>query len=437
MGRALAVAVAAVCVASLPAAARGVPQAAPSPARAAAEAAPVLGIDFFARDGLLAWFDPLTLRPLRGRKVPLARHFSSWSFSADRSLLALGGGETADVRLVDARRMRLLGDVPLGPGEGVGGVSWLRPDRLLALVVGGRAGALAVVDPQRRRVLRRVPLPRPVWEAVRLPDGLVLLLGASGSFRPVGLAVVDADGGVRLATVSRIEIGTVASERAGQPFARTRRPGIAVDPERRRAYVVSAGSELAEVDLDSLAVSYRPLSETVSLLGRLRDWLEPQAQAKLFAGPERTARWLGDGLIAVAGADYSVANDRDGTPRSVSRAAGLRLIDVRTGTVRTLAPGASRLALAGGLLFAEGGSYDATGWSDRIGLVAYDLAGRERYRLYAGEVAWLAAAGSFGYVWRDRRVDVVDLAGGAVLRTLEPAQAERMPTLLAAQSSDY
>ena len=58
--------------------------------------APLLGISYRGSLGTLGWFDPMTLQPLRGRKVALADHTGSWAFSADRALLALGSWNAPD-----------------------------------------------------------------------------------------------------------------------------------------------------------------------------------------------------------------------------------------------------------------------------------------------------------------------------------------------------
>jgi hypothetical protein len=63
--------------------------------------------------------------------------------------------------------------------------------------------------------------------------------------------------------------------------------GLAVSPDGRRALVVPGGARVLEVDLRTLAVAERELSEPVSLLGRLRSWLEPAALAKGRRGEER------------------------------------------------------------------------------------------------------------------------------------------------------
>lgn len=404
---------------------------------------PVVGIAS-RPDGkpILAWFDPLSLKALPGRKAPLGLHRGAWSFSGDRSVLAIAGKTTrreAELRFIDARRMRVLGDLRLSAFGEAWLLAWVRPDRLLAVIGGEQGTQLVVVDPRARKVIRRAELPGPVWSSAstRVPGGLVLLLGAHGAFEPARVAVVDADGGVRVATVSQIPIGIVLDEQGESHAAETRHPGLAVDPSGR-AFLVGAGAPMAQIDLATLEVSYHEVSEPVSLLGRLRDWLEPAAEAKALSGPWRYARWVGDGLIAVTGSDNSAWRDAQGKEQYRARAAGLRLIDTSTWTVRTLNADTSSFQAGSGLIFAMGGSWDSsTDTREGVGIVAYDVGGRERYRLHSGEDAWLNVAGSLGYIYGDEseRVEIVDLAAGEVLARLDRGSREEWPYLLAANGS--
>ncbi|MBA2383134.1 MAG: hypothetical protein H0V68_00505 [Actinobacteria bacterium] len=406
--------------------------------------APVLGIA--ARPdgrGILAWFDPISLKTLPGRKAPLGTHRGAWSFSHDRSVLAIADYKKSELRFIDARRMRVLGDLRLSGGGTAWLLSWVRPDRLLAVVGGEQATQLVVVNPRTRAVVRRTELPPgPVWSSATtgVTGGLVLLLGADGAFEPTRVAVVDADGGVRVATVSQILIGTVWKEREGEsPVGDIRQPGLAVDPSGGRAFLIGAGAPVAEIDLATLDVSYHEVSEPISLLGRLRHWLEPAAQAKVLTGPTRYARWVSDDLIAVAGSDRSTWKDAQGKEQYRARAAGVRLIDTRTWTVRTLNADATSFQTGSGVVFAMGGSWDSsTQTRDGVGIAAYDLNGRERYRLHTGENVWLNVAASLGYIYlggEGERVEIVDLATGAILRRLDRVSSEAWPDLLAASGS--
>src|SRR5262249_46855105 len=128
-----------------------------------------------------------------------------------------------------------------------------------------------------------------------LPGGAAVLLSPYQGIGPTTLAVVRADGRIRTAKLDRIRTGSSYPDggRAGTSTAGTiAYAGLAVDASRNRAYVVPAGTTVAEVDLDDMTVHYHQLSHRVSVLGRLHDWLEPKAAAKGANGPWRAARML-------------------------------------------------------------------------------------------------------------------------------------------------
>ncbi len=373
---------------------------------------PVLGFDV-AKNGVyrLAWFEPVTLSMLRGRKAPLGRHTGSWSFSTDRSVLAIAAAQTTGyqqqplfkLRFVNARTMRVLGE--LGLGGQFDTVTWLRADRLLAVV---RAdSSIAVVDPSRRLLVRWVPLVRPPVNVARLPDGLALLLGSQDSFAPAVLAVADADAALRTVTLDRISIGSVVGEQGG---IEVRSPGFALDAATQRAFVVGTDFTVAEIDLATLRVTYHGGST--------------RSPAKYAYGPKRYAVWLGNGVLAVAGVDYS-GDETKGEPL------GLRLIDTRDWSTRLVDPNV-------GYVWRETGSpiFFATAPGPSKHYDAYGVDGALRYQLDLGDREWLSLRGPYGYVCstEGRLLRVLDVGNGvqtAGLRGERPA----CPTLLYAQSS--
>jgi hypothetical protein len=413
--------------------------------------AAVLGVSTRNPSGTLAWFNPLTLEPLRGRKAPLADHDGSSAFSADRSRIAFaaacGGGGLASIRFVNARAMRVLGDLRLSRyfWDCADALTWLRQDRLLALLGSNSAGGYereeaVVIDPTTRRVVRRVALPdAPLFGTGSTHDELVLLFGGDDAFAPARIAVVDADGNVRTTSVDSVPVGTVVDESSQNYRARTIQPGFAVDPGGRRAFLVPASGPIAEIDLQTLAVTYHKLDHP-SLLRRFLDWLTPTANAKEMEGPVREARWLGDGLLAVSGLDYALANPGTESEHMVGTPAGVELVDTRSWRAQMLSNGSSSFAVGPGLVVAEEGAWeDEKPVASSPGLVAFGPDGRERWQLHPNTRLGIDISGSLGYVWLSHgHMEVVDLATGEVLRTLvRNERANPWPWLLAAQSSGW
>jgi hypothetical protein len=419
------IALAVVVIAATAAIASARPERAPAKP-ASPSVAPMVGIEWGPR-ARLAWFDPITLRALPGRKAPLSYHQGSWSFSADRAVLAIGSWDTPELRFINARSMRVLGDLLLAKGRGaVEAVAWVAPTRMLALVTNDEATKVIVIDPLARRVLRRMPLSARVWEAARLPNGFVLLLGPSDGFAPAQLAFVDERGDIRVISVARVQIGSVV-ESEEDHLMRSIGPALAVAAEIGRAYVIGTDGQIAEVDLGSGGVVYHRFAASAAPPDTT------SAPTKALSGPQRWARYLGNGLIAVTGADYSTWRDKNGKQQMRSAPFGLRIVDVGGWTERTLNARATSFSSAGGLLFAQGGSWDsATEKSDSVGVVAYGVDGHERYRLYEGRSVWLWIAGPLGYVSRENEhlADVIDLASGTILNTIEHASNQPLPMLL-------
>ena len=169
------------------------------------------------------------------------------------------------------------------------------------------------------------------------------------------------------------------------------------DPAGRRVYVIDADFSVAEIDVDSLAVTYhRP--DTRSL-------------AKFALGKVRTARWLGAGVLAVSGSD--LAGTYPGTP------AGLRLVDTRRWTWKIVDPTAESFQAGTGVLVAE----PAPTAAPRRRVTAYGLDGSRGYALDLQRNRGVTVAGGYAYVCHGRGLlRVLDAASGARLRafTREP-----------------
>ena len=408
---------------------------------------PLLGIVGKPEKQQLARIDPATLRARPGPRVGVGSEgcasstggsacwgIPPWSFSPGRSLLALARhdrGMPRSLRIVDVRRMRVRADLPI-TGGAVGLVAWLAAERALMLqdICCDERQQLVVVDLARRRFTARRPLEGTIQRVGRTPRDLVLLLSPAKDVGPARLVVADAQGELRSVTLEPIQAGVklISPE---QHTVRMNIPGLAVDPDGGRVFVVGP-HVTAEVDLDSLAVSYHEPHASTSLLARLRDWLEPPASAKGASGPVRTARWLGGGLLAVAGSDQELVGERNRI-----RAAGLSLLDTRDWSVHTIDRDASDVRVAGDVLLATGWSWEPSAREpDAIGLVAYGLDGHRRWRRFGGQEAWIRHVFE-GHAYvdvsdaRSRSISVraVDLASG---RVAHGTLSESAPSLLLA-----
>jgi hypothetical protein len=360
-----------------------------------------------------------------GRRVPLLLGgASATAYSPDRRWLAVGNGADPSIQLIDLRRMQQVGVVKLGLDGWVTFLSW-QGGYLFAVVDGETDRAVAVVDPVGRQVLRRHRLNRAILGTQAGPGTVVLITGPRNHIGPIELTVVGGKG-MTSVPVREIAGGWETENGSGGYRARQATPGLAIDAPGRRALIVPAGRTVAEVSLSNLAVRYHTLSEPVSLLQRLRNWLEPAAQAKLIEGPQRKAVWLPNGLIALTGADYTVSTSENGEPDVAAQAAGLSLIDTRTWAIRKIDDEASDFVHFENTLLAFGVTdWTASPESTGFGLVGYDFTGKELFRALEGTgVSWVEAVGGLAYVTLNEKLHaVVDGATGHVFaraRTKKP-----------------
>jgi len=375
--------------------------------------------------------DPHTLRPRRGQSAAVDGHAFGWSFSPDRRRVAAGSDVTAELRLYDLRRLRPLGDVNLVEPSVNGLVyatTWASSSRVLATIVSpGCCGLgdtlVSAVDADSRHVLWRRDLQGSLQAGASYHGGFVLVLGAKWAIGPSRLVLVAPDGRLRTVPLQQIRSGWQRYGSGARGVSHQWNPGLALDPASGRAFVVQAGAPIAEVDLRHLSVRYHELAEPISLLGRLRDWLEPKAKAKAMQGPQRSAVWLGDGHLAVTGVDYQAMVDSKGQEQELDKPASLKLIDTRSWSVRTLDRTTSSITFSGGVLFAFGTSWDSpTSTMRGSGLTAYDSAGHELYHRYGHQPIGGVAAVPRGVLVGGnqgssvfRREDVLEPRSGRVL----------------------
>jgi hypothetical protein len=394
-------------------------------------AAPVqtaeLGLRSDSAGGRLVRVHPVSLKAM-GRGLPLNGYSGVWAFAPDGRVLAVAVRASANASTEQLRFFTVAGPRRAGQGVALPGataaLTWVRPDRILAYVneccpnPDGAATILGI-DAAARRIVTRTPIEGAVLQIERGVDSIVLLVADRNRIGPARLVVVDADGRSRTAALNGITAGTTWSEQTTSDPVGTRRiPGLAVDVAENRAFVIPPDGPGAEVDLGSLAVSYHPLAEPRSLGRRLAAWLTPTAEAKGINGPALTARWLGDGFVAVAGSAESAVHENGGLHVS-ARPLGLRILDTRDWSVAPLDGGADSFTAGDGFLLATGSSWSSDSQNQTgMGLAIYGADRTRRFQLLAGRAAWV------GFVYRGRAyvsvydqsaLTIIDLASGRIV----------------------
>jgi hypothetical protein len=369
----------------------------------------VLAMGWTKSNSYLVRLNTPSLKP-RSRRLWLNSRLNwAWSFAPDRKKLAIGLDRPAQIRLVDTSRLRAVGTIQIHSGR-LRSVAWLTERTLIAYWLPdiGADGLprLLFVDPVARRVTRTIELERWAWNFQPVGQRLVLLLSADERIEAARLAVVDADGTLRQVTLDRILLGGEGGE--GSEAPRAARPGFAVDAAGR-AFVVgsAAGEPVAEVDLATTSVTYRLPKAKRSLLGRLRDWLEPAATAKTWPeGGYRSALWLGEERLAVTGFDAT----RTGPSEVDFAPAGLSIIDTDDWTTEQIDHTTTGIAQVPETLLATDPIIG------KSGLVGYSLAGTRRYKIFDGRPVYIdQTLGETAFVTAGRQSYVVDATRGRIL----------------------
>jgi hypothetical protein len=352
---------------------------------------------------------------------------SSWSFSPDRSRLALatvragsGGCVLASLRVVDTKRLRTLAGREFGAGE-LSALAWLGRSRLLALYEGcGSETKLLTVDIAGPRIVASENINGVVVRAVITTNELVALVAPEKAIGPGRLVVLSPTTGVRSVSLQEILTGQTSTT-AG--ITRSVLPGLA--SSGRHAYVIPAAGPVAEVDLDSLRVSYHDSA-----------WRHVAARAKASEGTTRHALPIGD-FIAVFGRDDETFTDANGRLNERGRPSGLDLIDTRNWSIRTLDDAATWAVVGGERLFVTRHTWDSsTQTISGMGIAAYDRDGQKRFHLFPGKPASVALVyrnrayvhlGSFDWTL------VVEVSSGHMLGL----RRGQLPSLLLDRTSSY
>jgi hypothetical protein len=371
-----------------------------------------------------------TLRPRPSPRIrlPADVYGWSWDFSPNCDAIAIAG-RRGRVFLLDLDRGRRMGTVRIGGPSATGQIAWPRPDRLVALAGDYRSPRVVTVSIPDGRIVATHRLPRGGHTSEATSLGLVILSMPSNRIGSAILTLATPDGGMRRVPLRRIRAGYDAGPMRDL-LGRQLTPAIAVDESGGHVYVVAANEPLvADVDLASGAVAYHGLRGGGGTAPR------PTAAKGLAYGAFRSARWVGDGTIAVAGEvtrmrrDWRRAQRRGQSPVRIDPY-GLRLIRVDDWRVTTLHPLLRWFTLAGDALLGMDSVPAGQGDSKATGLLAWTTDGSRRFTRFRGDRGWIwGAAWPYAYVRAvgPRRTYVVDVRTG---RTVTKTRERRPPLLL-------
>jgi hypothetical protein len=350
--------------------------------------------------------NPATLEPLAGRKLKLAPAGpgAPWTLDPSRHTLAIARGHR--LRLIDLPSLRPAGSVKLDWLMEPSGVLWLKPDRIVLLGRGVQRYEVLVIDVAGRRIVSRRQLAAgSVVDSERTSSEVVILRAPTSAIGPASLLLVGSGGEVREIPLRRIVAGARFDHDANPPTGKQNRPALALDAERRLAYVVTPDGLIAEVPLDGEDVRYH------AVRGRF---------TKLYSGWSRRALVVGRKIV-VTGSNSEVWTLANGKPAMRTDPAGLDVIDPATWQTRRLAHTVSSVVPWAGGLLATGESWSSEPRTESgMGLAVYGLDGVERFRLLDGKRVWVSAVyGGKAYVYasNEEALRVIDLESGRVIGT--------------------
>lgn len=345
----------------------------------------VLGIEWSAGGGQLAWRSAKTLRPVGPIVNVGGASIGLEALSPDGRLAALSRSD-GQLRIVGLRPLRSVGTLRTG-GRHLAAAIWTAPDRLVA-VAGGETPAVIVVDTRARRVRSRRNLDGELYGGVAAGKRLIALLAPERAIGQARLAIVEGDGSVRTLVLPEVTAGFAPAPDV-EGTGRMASPGIAMSPDGTRAAVVGLDTFLI-VDLETLEIDRAATRSLARSAKRVEGW-------------SRGVVWLRGDRVAVV----SRTNSYDGD-RPVWTTSGVRLHLLGSPAARTLDDTATGTTRTGDTLLAYGGS----------ALRGYDLNGTLRFELLAGQdTGYVQTAGRYAYVGtgNSTRFVVVDVQAGRVI----------------------
>jgi hypothetical protein len=415
---------------------------------------PLVGVDASAKPALafvwrkdegtrIARIDLRRLRPTKVRSAALGNLWT-WAFDPSKRTLIVAGHDDpygvwgTTIKFVRVRDLRVLPQKIKIADWLVAAFLWTRADRIVALAVptccGSSGFAVLSIDAETRRVVEVSRFEGYGNYVGRTHDSLVVLQTPWHAIGTASLLIVRDDATYASVRLDRVTAGSTGFDESNDAISTVRNPAVAIDPAADHAYVIQPDGPAADVDLQKLTATYHDLRASASALARLSSWLTPSAEAKGWRGPSRYGVWLGDGLIALTGSDWSSVAAPDGVDLA-RQPFGAGVVDTRDWTLQMIDRDATAITVADGLLLTTGETWPA-GARDPVahGVAAYHSDRSLAFRVFPNRQAyvWLAVAGrAYVYVAGREKLAVVDLRTGRVIG----ARSALLPTPLVGDGS--
>jgi hypothetical protein len=339
--------------------------------------------------------DARTLAPVDARSIALDLPNGPLLRSPDGTALAISIG--AGLVFYDTVRMGKIATLNVNSFARLTPVAWPTPQRLFVLGSKGAYEEVLVVDAATYTVAAQVPVPDGNSTVVPLADGIAYLAWPSTAIAPARVVFVKSDGTSRAVTLKRIQAGIRWHMVRGVQVAEIRQPGLTADPVSGTAYLVGAKGMAAEIDSKG-TVTYHPIGPvSARRLARVE---------KSLNGPTRYAHWLGDGRLAVAGANATATVLPNKSIRETWEPAGVAVVDTRNWSSRMIDSSASWFVMGDGALVMS---------TARV-VKAYATDGTLRFSTAVDDnTGYVVSFGGYVYVMGAQRDTVLDLASGAVV----------------------
>lgn len=275
--------------------------------------------------------DPLTFAR-DGSALGIGNQEQGWrqAASPDGRYLAAGGARTG-VDIIDVDRHRKLTTIDIGQSQIF--LAWPHEDRIMAVT--GSPGvnkkkSLTIIDVEDRRVAVRRTISGLFVSAAVSKDALAVLTAPSHdhSRQSANLTVLRASGDSFTVKLDKIESGyRFPGDTTDDRFGHYAAPGLALGRNGENVYVFGIDGSIAEIDIDTAAVTYTSLQGPAPTLvldaaeAKLSNYSSPPTLFRTASSPSPDTRsGSSDGIGPIWSDGWSLRDSYCTIPRQAAHA---------------------------------------------------------------------------------------------------------------------